>query len=149
MTTTATGVVTAPAVPASAAPLCAIDSWHTARDGSVLKVTTRTRIRGEDPNLRGHFPGLAVFPGVFVIEALCQAMTVAIGQNDGRRPALRTLRSVRFLAPLLDGDDLTLVITVTPRSEGEWDVAASGMRADGTISARLRADFDSGEAVDA
>ncbi len=129
-----------------AAPLRAVDSWRSEWVGERLTVTARVGVRGDDPNLRGHFPDIAVFPGVFVIEALEQAIALAVG---GRRPpALRTVRSVRFLAPLLDGDELTLDITATP-VDGGWDVRAQGTRLDGTVSARIRADFDAGEAADA
>ncbi len=105
----------------------------------------RVPVRGDDPYLRGHFPGLAVFPGVFVVEALCRAMA---GVGGDRPPELAELRSVRFLAPLLDGDTLTLEVRAD-ESPGGWDVRAVAHRADGTTTAKLRAFFVAAGAGDA
>ncbi|MGH3994886.1 MAG: 3-hydroxyacyl-ACP dehydratase FabZ family protein, partial [Pseudonocardiaceae bacterium] len=116
--------------PAGAAPLRAVDWWRASVDGDALTITARVAVRGDDPNLRGHFPGLAVYPGIFVIETLCQAMACALGGTPP--PELRGIRSVRFLAPLLDGDELTLEIAGTRPPDGGWDVVATGLRSDGT-----------------
>jgi 3-hydroxyacyl-[acyl-carrier-protein] dehydratase len=102
-----------------------------------LVITARVAVRAGD--LRGHFPGLPIFPGVFIIEAVGQAVALAAG--PGQRPVLRTVRSVRFLAPAQAGDALTLDIEVLAEDEGEWDVKATATRADGTVAARIRADF--------
>lgn len=133
--------VPAPEVPAVAAPLRAVDFLRTERDGDRLRLTARVGVRGDDPNLRGHFPGLAVFPGIFIIEALCQAMALTGPADAVRPPALRTVTSVRFVAPLLDGDELTLEITAAPAADGGWDVKAKGLRADGSTAARISAEF--------
>lgn len=132
-------------VPAVAAPLAAVDAWRAEQVAGELAVSAKVRVRGEDPQLRGHFPGLAVFPGVFIVEAVCQAVMLAVPGS----PALCTLRSVRFLAPLLDGDQLTLDITASPALHGGWSVAAVGTRTDGSVAARIRAEFDTGELADA
>jgi 3-hydroxyacyl-[acyl-carrier-protein] dehydratase len=132
-----------------AAPLRAVEQWRCEPDGDSVRLTARVGVRGDDPNLRGHFPGLPIFPGIFVIESLCQAMAQAFGAQSGRPPALRTLRSARFLAPLLDGDELTLRVTVTPAAGGGWSAKAEGTRRDGTVAARIRADFVAGQACDA
>jgi 3-hydroxyacyl-[acyl-carrier-protein] dehydratase len=143
------GWTATPDLPGVAAPMRAVDAWRREPSGDTLRLTARVGVRGDDPNLRGHFPGLAVLPGVFVIEALCQAMAQATArttaqacEKDARPPVLRTLRSVRFLAPLLDGDELTLRIVAVPRAGDGWSVRATGTRRDGTITARIRADFD-------
>lgn len=136
--------VAAPEVPYVAAPLRAVDYLSSERDGDVLTLTARVAVRGDDPNLRGHFPGLAVFPGIFIIEALTQAMAFVRPGGPSlqvRPPALRTVQSVRFIAPLLDGDELTLEITVKPCAGG-WLAKARGLRADGTTAARITAEYD-------
>lgn len=125
----------------AAAPLRAVDSFRAERVDGRLNVVAHVAIRADDPNLRGHFPGLPIFPGIFVIECLCQAMALAV-RADGEPPQeMRTLRSIRFLAPLLPGDRLTLRITATPVPGGGWDTAATGMRRDGGVAARMRAHF--------
>ena len=138
-----TGWIPVGGPPLKAAPLRAVDFWRVEHSDPGLTMSVRVQVRGEDPNLRGHFPGLAVFPGVFVVEALCQAMVLALPESA---PRLRTVRSVRFLAPLLDGDELNLEITATPRAGGGWYAFGEGWRSDGTAAARIRADFERGDA---
>jgi 3-hydroxyacyl-[acyl-carrier-protein] dehydratase len=142
------GWVRTPGVVDVAAPLRAVEQWCCEPDGNSVRLTARVGVHGDDPNLRGHFPGLPIFPGIFVIESLCQAMAQAFGRDGGQPPVLRNLRSVRFLAPLLDGDELTLRITVTPATGG-WSTKSEGTRLDGTVAARIRADFIAGQAADA
>lgn len=129
------------AVPPVAAPLRAVDFVRFHTDGDRLSLTARVAVRGDDPNLLGHFPGLAVFPGIFIIEALAQAMALTAPPEAVRPPTLRCVRSVRFVAPLLDGDELTLNVTADARPEGGWDVTAKGLRADGSSAARIKAEF--------
>lgn len=154
-------------LPATASPLAGIDIVSCRQDRGGLSMTVRVTVSGTDPHLRGHFPGLAILPGVFVIEALSQALATtgavpgagagsAAGRargsgagSAGRPPVLAAVRSARFLAPLLAGDELTLVVTGTARPGGGWAVTATGTRADGTTAARIRAEFDAGGAADA
>jgi 3-hydroxyacyl-[acyl-carrier-protein] dehydratase len=132
----------APGHPSAAAPMRAVDSWHSERTAAGFAVTARLRVDGDDPNLRGHFPGFPVLPGVFLVEAVCQAMALgAGGPGAGPAPRLRVLHSVRFLAPLLGGDELTLRIDATAADDGGWRVTAEGHRADGTRVTRIRAEF--------
>lgn len=131
-----------------AMPLRAVERWHRETDGDKELLTGRIRVDGDEPNLRGHFPGLAIFPGVFILESLCQLMAEAFGSLDAPPPVLRTLRSVRFLAPLLDGDELSLRVEVTTL-DGGWSAKAVGSRSDGTVAARIRADFAPDGASDA
>ncbi len=140
------GWVRTPGAVEVAAPLRAVEQWHCEPDGDSMLLTAQVGVHGDDPNLRGHFPGLPIFPGIFVIESLCQAMSHAFGSGADDAPVLRNLRSVRFLAPLLDGDELTLRVTVTPAAGGGWSTKAVGTRRDGTVSARIRADFAAGGA---
>jgi len=141
---TEAGWIAGPAVPSEAAPLCAVDLWRAEPDGDGLRGAARLSVRGEEPNLRGHFPGFPVLPGVFVIEALSQVMGLALPQQA---PRLRVLRSVRFLAPLLDGDELTVEFTAAAQEGGDWEVTGRGLRADGVEAARIRARFAPGEAA--
>jgi 3-hydroxyacyl-[acyl-carrier-protein] dehydratase len=132
-------VTGAPARVGVAAPLRAVDTFTAVHDGDGWHLTAMLLVRGDDPNLRGHFPGLPVLPGVFVVEALGQLMRLALGDGSGA-PALRILRSVRFFAPLVDGDELHLSARVTP-VPGGWAVRAEGRTATGTVTSRIRAEF--------
>lgn len=132
--------------PGVAAPLRAVDTLQATREDGALVVTARVAVRAGE--LGGHFPGLPIFPGVYVIEALSQAMAVVAEPESPGRPRLAVLRSVRFLAPLFGGDVLTLHFTAR-RRDGGWDVRATASRSDGTTSARIRAEFDISEVANA
>jgi 3-hydroxyacyl-[acyl-carrier-protein] dehydratase len=124
--------VPVPDRPGYAAPLRAVDEVWMDRSGDALSV--RARLAVDPGELRGHFPGFPIYPGVYVLESVAQAMSATVGEV--LRPV--AVHSVRFLAPLL-GDD-TLHVSIEARTEDTgWRVAARCTRADGTPSAELKA----------
>ena len=56
--------------------------------------------------LPGHFPGRPLVPGVVLLEQVVQAVAADSGQPIG---ALR-LPQVKFMAPLLPGEEATVVL---------------------------------------
>jgi len=48
-------------------------------------------IRGDEPFLRGHFPGEPIFPGVLLVEAAAQLAGV-VAQTDPQIPAMAGLK---------------------------------------------------------
>ncbi|WFE97480.1 3-hydroxyacyl-ACP dehydratase [Micromonospora sp. WMMD987] len=161
-TTTAPAWRSATRVP-YAAPLPAVDRLQaTAGDDGGWTVVARVAVDPRDPNLAGHFPGQPIYPGVFVVETLCQAMTQAVPGP----PRLRTVTSIRFLAALLGGDEMELTLDVRPTTPAPsdpaapttpsdpatpatsapagWQVRGVARRTDGTVTAQLRAVFDAG-----
>src|SRR4051812_14979004 len=48
-------------------------------------------VRGDEPFLRGHFPGEPIFPGVLLVEAVAQLAGV-VAQCDPNIPALEHLK---------------------------------------------------------
>lgn len=127
-----------------AAPLRAVDRVEVTPDPVGLRLVAHKRIVATDPYLQGHFPGRPVFPGVFVVEAVRQAVLTALascdGFDDGALPDLCGLRSVRFLAALRPGDELTVEATVS-RLLDEVEVVARCRRSDGVEVARITAAF--------
>lgn len=124
--------VPVPPRPPYAAPLRAVDDVHVDRLGD--RLTIRARLAVDPTELVGHFPGLPVYPGVYVLESLAQAVGFTV-----RQPLrLTTVHSVRFLAPLFGGDELHLAIEAEPVDEG-WRTVARGTRADGTPAAEVKA----------
>ena len=77
------------------------------------------RIRGDEPFLRGHFPGDPIFPGVLLIEAAAQLAGV-VAQSDPSIPPLAALklaalRGVKITGAARPGDTIELQVRITGR----------------------------------
>ena len=77
------------------------------------------KIRGDEPFLRGHFPGEPIFPGVLLIEAAAQLAGV-VAQSDPAIPPLAglklaALRQVKILGAARPGETLEVEALVTGR----------------------------------
>ena len=108
----------------------------------MLEVRATKRVSIDDPYMLGHFPGLPIYPGVFILEALRHAVASVAGSR-GRWPDVRCVRSARFLAALVPGDLLTIAFTVphtAPRAA--FDIDAHCTREDGKCVARLKVRFE-------
>jgi 3-hydroxyacyl-[acyl-carrier-protein] dehydratase len=77
------------------------------------------RVRGDEPFLRGHFPGQPLFPGVLLVEAAAQLAGI-VAQCDPEIPPLgdlklTALRGARILGSARPGQEITLRARVTGR----------------------------------
>jgi 3-hydroxyacyl-[acyl-carrier-protein] dehydratase len=77
------------------------------------------KIRGDEPFLRGHFPGEPIFPGVLLVEAAAQLAGV-VAQSDPAIPPLAglklaALRQVKLLGAARPGETLELEAHITGR----------------------------------
>ncbi len=130
-----------------AAPLRAVGAVSVRRTATGWRIWARTRVDATDLHLAGHFPGAAIYPGVFVIESIRQAVCTGLGtvSGDGRRVV--AVSSARFLAPLVPGDVFVLDITVQPTGEGTLAIAAAAVREhDDVRVAAVRLQLCAGEA---
>lgn len=57
--------------------------------------------------LRGHYPGLPIVPGVFLVDVAARAARALVGGPDAR---LTGVARVRFLRPVLPGDPLRVEV---------------------------------------
>jgi UDP-N-acetylglucosamine acyltransferase len=68
---------------------------------------------------QGHFPGTPLMPGVLMIEALVQAASVLLLEQDGQpsatRAVLRGVNSARFRRQVVPGDRLRLEVSIRRR----------------------------------
>ena len=76
-------------------------------------------VRGDEPFLRGHFPGQPLFPGVLLLEAAAQ-LAGTVAQSDPQIPPLpglklTALRSVKILGTAKPGEVLRLEARITGR----------------------------------
>jgi 3-hydroxyacyl-[acyl-carrier-protein] dehydratase len=79
-------------------------------------------IRGDEPFLRGHFPGEPIFPGVLLIEAAAQ-LAGTVAQSDPTvgplaELKLTALRSVKILGSAKPGETVWLEASITGRLGG-------------------------------
>jgi 3-hydroxyacyl-[acyl-carrier-protein] dehydratase len=120
------------------APLRAVADIRVATAGDRVLVHASKRIDAGDPYMEGHFPSLVIYPGVFIVETVRQAVALALGS-----PAdIVRLMSIRFLAPLFADDTLTLEATVRIGPGGRLAADAQCQRGDGRQAARLRLEMD-------
>jgi 3-hydroxyacyl-[acyl-carrier-protein] dehydratase len=122
-----------------AAPLRVFERVDVDRRDGALTLRAATRLDAAGPWLAAHFPGFPIFPGVFLVEGLRQAVAAALGERRGALPELTLLRSVRFLAPLVPGDVLALEASVTATAADRFEVDARCRRGDGVLAARIKA----------
>ncbi|MGP8201677.1 MAG: 3-hydroxyacyl-ACP dehydratase FabZ family protein [Limisphaerales bacterium] len=94
------------------------------------------RVRGDEPFLRGHFPGDPIFPGVLLVEAAAQLAGV-VAQSDPVIPPLAglklaALRGVKISGAARPGDVVQLEARVIGRLGNLIQAEASG-RVDGKL----------------
>jgi len=70
------------------------------------------RVRGDEPFLRGHFPGDPLFPGVLLVEAAAQLAGVVAQSDPALTPLpglkLTALRNVKILGSARPGESLAI-----------------------------------------
>lgn len=76
-------------------------------------------VRGDEPFLRGHFPGQPIFPGVLLVEAAAQLAGV-VAQSDPKIPPLKNLkltalRNVKISGTARPGETIQLEASVSGR----------------------------------
>jgi 3-hydroxyacyl-[acyl-carrier-protein] dehydratase len=95
------------------------------------------RVRGDEPFLRGHFPGEPIFPGVLLVEAAAQLAGVA-AQSDPKITPLKNLRltalrNVKILGTAKPGEEIEIRACISGRLGGLVQAEASGRVGDQLI----------------
>lgn len=130
-------------------PLKAVDQVESEWTDGVLVVSATKHVVADDPYLNDHFPGNPIYPGVFVIETVRQAVVAALATEplateplDVAPLEVSAVRSVRFLDALRPGDRLCVRAAVEPGAGGAVRVDARCRRDGGDEVARVRVDLD-------
>ncbi len=76
-------------------------------------------VRGDEPFLRGHFPGQPIFPGVLLVEAAAQ-LAGTVAQSDPQIPPLAGLkltamRGIKILGTARPGEVIQLEAKILSR----------------------------------
>src|SRR5687767_14135576 len=78
-------------------------------------------VRGDEPFLRGHFPGEPIFPGVLLVEAVAQLAGVVAQSDPAIKPLaglkLTAIRGVKIFGTARPGEIIRLEATVAGRLE--------------------------------
>ena len=106
-----------------AVPLRAVDEVAAEPNEQGWVIRARKAVVAHDPYLAGHFPAATIYPGVFVIESVRQAVASGLGAACD----IVSVRSARFLVPLTPGDILVLHATVTPFEDGTLVASAQAL----------------------
>jgi 3-hydroxyacyl-[acyl-carrier-protein] dehydratase len=80
------------------------------------------RVRGDEPFLRGHFPGEPIFPGVLLVEAAAQLAGI-VAQSDPSIPPLENLKLaalsvVKIPGTLCPGETMRVQAVIVGRLAG-------------------------------
>ncbi len=78
-----------------------------------------------EPVFTGHFPELAIFPGVLILEALAQATGVlgfksSEGRDEKEMYLFASIDKARFKQPVLPGDTMHLHVEFIKERRGMW-----------------------------
>jgi 3-hydroxyacyl-[acyl-carrier-protein] dehydratase len=95
------------------------------------------RVRGDEPFLRGHFPGEPLMPGVLLVEAAAQLAGVVAQSDPAIAPLpglkLTALRNVKILGTAKPGEVVRLEAQITGRLGNLVQAQAQAWVADETV----------------
>lgn len=88
-------------------------------------ITAYKNVSANEPYFNGHFPKMAVMPGVLMVEAMAQASGILIFETLGTVPEdelyfLGGIDNVRFKRLVVPGDQLHLHIALTKQKLNVW-----------------------------
>jgi 3-hydroxymyristoyl/3-hydroxydecanoyl-(acyl carrier protein) dehydratase len=124
-----------------ARPLPGYDRIDVYAPGERPRIVARKRVSADNPYMRGHFPGLTMYPATFLLEGVRQAVALVDEHAEVTR-----VRSVRVLQPMLGGTELLLRIDLSdPDEAGRFEAGTTCSRADDVVVARLTVEFGPGD----
>ncbi|WP_326770679.1 MaoC/PaaZ C-terminal domain-containing protein (plasmid) [Streptomyces sp. NBC_01591] len=118
------------------APLDAVDDVIQVSESGI---TATKMVHAGEPYLEGHYPDFTIYPGVFIMESVNQAVDAYVARAFGadRIADLVTVTSARFTSPVLPGDTLQVSCELVVQGD-ELVVDANCRTAAGAAAARLK-----------
>jgi len=104
-------------------PMLLIDKVIDHEPGKWLHAVKNVTIN--EPVFNGHFPEMAIFPGVFILESLAQATGVLgfksrEGRDDNEMYLFASIDKARFKKPVIPGDTMHLHVELIKERRGMW-----------------------------
>jgi 3-hydroxymyristoyl/3-hydroxydecanoyl-(acyl carrier protein) dehydratase len=91
--------------------------------GWILRIAKT--VRRTDAYMSGHFPGLILYPAVFLLETVRQAVGRAVQTAPDGWWEIATIRRLRLRRPMHEAHLLDLEVVLTPEGEGETALTAA------------------------
>ncbi len=93
-----------------------------------VRVVALKNVSVNEPCFQGHFPGVPVFPGVLIVEAIAQAagiVAMTAHPEMGQKVVyLAALDGFRFRKPVIPGDALRITVEKVAEKRSIWKFAA-------------------------
>lgn len=95
-------------------PFLFLDEVESVSDTGIV---ARRKIRAEEPQFQGHYPGNPIMPGVLLCESVFQAGAVYLvanspeGEASERTPVLARIKDAKFKKMVKPGDEITIEAT--------------------------------------
>jgi 3-hydroxyacyl-[acyl-carrier-protein] dehydratase len=127
-------------------PMLMVDRVLEIEQGKSIKALKN--VTGNEIQFLGHFPGYAIMPGVFIVEAIGQcasilfSQTAGHGQHKGELLVLGTISEMRFFVPVLPGHTMILDVAILKMMPGAALVEGI-VTVDGTMVAKGKLSFGS------
>ena len=92
-------------------PFLFLDSVESVSEQGIV---ARRKIRAEEPQFEGHYPGNPIMPGVLLCESVFQAGAVYLVENSpegsaaGLTPVLARIKDAKFKKMVKPGDEITI-----------------------------------------
>lgn len=97
-----------------AKPLEAVDDLSATRTESGWDLRIAKTVRRTDAYMSGHFPGLILYPAVFLLETVRQSVGQAVDTAPDGWWEIAAIRRLKLRRPMLEGHRLDLEVTLTP-----------------------------------
>ena len=108
-----------------AKPLEAVDDLVATRTGTGWTLRITKTVRRTDAYMSGHFPGLILYPAVFLLETVRQSIGRAVDTAPDGCWEIATIRRLKLRRPMLEGHRLDLEVTLAPADGAEPALTAA------------------------
>ena len=117
-------------------PFLMIDRVLEVREGEYCKAVKNVTIN--EPIFQGHFPEMAVFPGVLQLEAMAQTSAFIIDsvmpEDHGLMVFYAGVNNAKFRKQVVPGDQLVIESTLANRKKNFWVFNAKALVDDKVVS---------------